>query len=89
MTSREGLMVDSERSNRQELGLISKQILLEDLVREYPQAVRLLMERGIRCLACGEPMWGTLESAAVDKSFTAAEIDLIVDELNAMISEHN
>jgi hypothetical protein len=34
-------------------------------------------------------MWGTLESAAVDKNFTAAEIDLIVDELNAMISEHN
>ncbi|MBN1541427.1 DUF1858 domain-containing protein [candidate division KSB1 bacterium] len=65
--------------------MIDKQSLIEDLVREYPVAVRFLMERGVRCLACGEPVWGTLESAAREKGFTVEEIDRLVEDLRAAV----
>ena len=35
-------------------------IEIEDLVREYPQAAGFLTKKGVRCIRCGEPIWGTL-----------------------------
>ena len=48
---------------------INKEIEIEDLVRIKPGAVVYLMEKGIRCLRCGEPIWGSLEAAAKEKGF--------------------
>ena len=61
---------------------ISKEIEIEDLVKIIPNSVVYLMDKGIRCLRCGEPIWGTLESAAKEKGFTEQEIIKFVDELN-------
>ncbi len=47
--------------------MIAKQIEIEELVNNYPFSVKYLMEHGIRCIACGEPIWGTLEEAAKEK----------------------
>lgn len=67
--------------------MIRKEILMEELVREHPESVRFLMEKGIKCIACGEPIWGTLEEAAKEKGFSGQEIDTIVSELNDLLSE--
>ena len=61
---------------------INKDIEIEDLVRIIPDAVVYLMEKGIRCLRCGEPIWGSLESAAKEKGFSDKEISNFVIELN-------
>jgi len=61
---------------------IDKEIQIEDLVDQYPFSVRYLMEKGIRCIMCGEPIWGTLEEAAKEKKFSGAEIEAIIIELN-------
>ncbi len=66
---------------------ITKEIFIEDLVRELPDAVEYLMKHGIRCLQCGEPVWGTLETAAKEKGFTPEQIDIFVNELNALQKE--
>ncbi|MBI5216589.1 MAG: DUF1858 domain-containing protein [Ignavibacteriae bacterium] len=63
---------------------IEKSIVIEDLVRELPQSVTYLMEQGIRCLRCGEPVWGTLESAAKEKGFSDIQIEKFVEDLNAL-----
>ena len=65
---------------------ITKEILIEDLVKEYPVSVTFLREKGIRCLACGEPIWGTLEEAALSKGFSDEEIEQIVYELNERLN---
>lgn len=62
---------------------ISKDITIEELVTKYPKSVSFLMEKGIRCLACGEPIWGTLESAATEKGYSPEQIDELVVELKA------
>ena len=62
--------------------MIAKDTTIEDLVRAYPQSVRFLMEKGIKCIACGEPIWGTLEQAAREKGFADEQIEALVAELN-------
>jgi methionine synthase II (cobalamin-independent) len=68
--------------------MITKQIEIEELVNNYPFSVKYLMEQGIRCIACGEPIWGTLEEAAKEKNFDDAKIQQFVDELNQMALEN-
>jgi hybrid cluster-associated redox disulfide protein len=63
---------------------IQKDITIEELVDKVPQSVKYLMEKGIKCIACGEPIWGTLEEAARQKGFDDAAIDEVVRELNAL-----
>lgn len=64
--------------------MIQKEIYIEDLVNTVPGAVTYLMEHGIKCIACGEPVWGTLESAAKEKGFSDAEIETFLSDLTAL-----
>jgi len=64
---------------------ITKDITIEDLTTLLPETVKYLMEQGIRCMRCGEPIWGTLETAAREKGFTGADVERFVMEIN-MIS---
>ncbi len=66
--------------------MITKDIYIEDLINLLPEAVGYLMDNGIKCIACGEPIWGTLEQAAREKGKTNAEIETYVRELNEMLS---
>lgn len=60
---------------------ITKDISIEELVEKVPQAVKYLMHNGIKCIACGEPIWGTLEDAAKEKGFQDEDIEKFVNEL--------
>ncbi|MCF6184421.1 MAG: DUF1858 domain-containing protein [Bacteroidales bacterium] len=63
---------------------ITKSIMIEDLVEQYPFSVEYLARKGIRCIVCGEPLWGTLEEAAKEKGFNNNAIDEFVKELNEL-----
>ncbi|OGU57367.1 MAG: DUF1858 domain-containing protein, partial [Ignavibacteria bacterium RBG_13_36_8] len=43
-----------------------------------------LMEKGIRCLRCGDLVWGTLESDVKVKGFTEIDIRNFADDLNEL-----
>ena len=60
---------------------------IEELVDLYPDAVTYLMEKGIRCIRCGEPIWGTLEEAAKEKGFTDKDIQVFVKDLNKIANQ--
>lgn len=66
---------------------ITKDILIEELVDNYPFSVRYLMEKGIRCIMCGEPIWGRLEEAAREKDFDDDAIENFVIEMNKLKDE--
>jgi len=63
---------------------ITGNIEIEDLVRILPDSVAYLMENGIRCLRCGEPIWGTLETASKEKGFSDEQINKFVEDLNKL-----
>jgi methionine synthase II (cobalamin-independent) len=67
--------------------MLTKDIQIEDLVENYPFSVKYLAQNGIRCIACGEPIWGTLEEAAKEKGFDDEKIQFFVNELNSMKPE--
>jgi hypothetical protein len=67
---------------------ISADTEIEDLVNDLPESVTYLMEKGIRCLRCGEPIWGTLGSAAEEKGFGNEEIEKFVQELNELAGKN-
>lgn len=63
---------------------ISRDISIEDLVHLKSEAVTYLYKKGIRCIACGEPIWGTLEEAAREKGIDDEAIEGFVNELNEL-----
>ena len=65
---------------------ITRHTTIEDLVRLNPEAINYLFRKGIRCIRCGEPIWGSFEQVAREKGFSDDEIDLFVKELNRLNS---
>lgn len=65
---------------------LDRHVTIEELVRHYPRSVAFLIEKGLPCLVCGEPTWGTLEELARDKHWDDAAIEQLVDELNEYLS---
>lgn len=68
---------------------INKNITIEDLVTEIPESINYLMKEGIRCIRCGEPIWGTLESAAIEKGFNQDDIERFVRDINEIANNSN
>ena len=60
---------------------VTKEISIEELVDKIPASVKYLMNEGIKCIACGEPIWGSLEEAAIEKGFDQDNIARFVSEL--------
>ena len=63
---------------------ITKEISIEELIEEVPASVGYLMKEGIRCIVCGEPIWGSLEEAAEEKGFDEKAIEKFVNELQIL-----
>jgi iron-sulfur cluster repair protein YtfE (RIC family) len=66
---------------------ITKDTQIEDLVEQLPLSVSLLREKGIVCIVCGEPVWGSLNDLATQKGLSVENIDQIVKKLNEMLLE--
>jgi hypothetical protein len=63
---------------------ITKSITIEDLVARKVASVHYLADKGIKCIACGEPIWGTLEEAAKAKGFSDEDVEGFVRDLNGL-----
>ena len=66
---------------------IKREISIEELTDNYPFSVAFLREKGIVCIVCGEPIWGTLEEVAKTKGYDDQGIDQLVKELNEKATE--
>jgi methionine synthase II (cobalamin-independent) len=67
------------------MSYISANTTIEEIVREYPELIRPLMQFGIKCVMCGEPIWGTLEENAQEKGIK--NLNEILKELNKIIEK--
>jgi hypothetical protein len=54
------------------------------LLDDIPASIGYLMEKGIKCFACGEPIWGTLGGVAKEKGFADVQIREFIRDLNQM-----
>lgn len=65
--------------------MIDNNIYIEDMVREYPAVISPLAEYGLVCIACGEPVWGTLKELVDRKGLN--NLDEIIGQLNSIIKD--
>jgi len=65
------------------VAVINRSTTIEDLVEEHPELVIPLKKHGVVCVACGEPVWGTL-GKLMDKKGLENQ-DEILEELNKII----
>jgi iron-sulfur cluster repair protein YtfE (RIC family) len=68
---------------------ITGNTMIEDLVEQLPESVSFLREKGIVCIVCGEPVWGTLAEVARQKGLSGEAIEAAVEELNQLKNQSN
>ena len=64
--------------------IISGEMLVGQIVNEYPQAVEILMEVGMHCLGCTSSGVETIRQAA---SVHGIDTDILVAQLNDIIKK--
>ena len=64
--------------------MIQNEITIAELVTKVPESASYLMHKGIKCLACGDPIGGRPESATKEKGFDETAIVEFVEDLNQM-----
>ena len=64
--------------------MIKKSDYIEDLLEDYDGINTHLMKKGVVCIKCGEPVWGTLEEAVKAKGLNVQQI---LDELNEIYKD--
>ncbi|MCX7022098.1 MAG: DUF1858 domain-containing protein [bacterium] len=66
---------------------ITRDMPVERLLEERPAAADWLLARGIVCMRCGEPFWGTLAELLCNRENSAADVKKIVADLNAFLKK--
>ena len=66
---------------------IGRQILIGELVMNYPDAVPVLYERGFHCIGCGLSAYETLEQGCAAHGFDDAAIDGMVAEIKKAVKK--
>jgi len=69
------------------MSLVKLDMSIEDLIVKYPEAVGFLTRKGIRCIRCGEPVWGLLGSFLSEEG--VADPQELVNELNIFLEEES
>jgi hypothetical protein len=57
---------------------------IEELIEACPAAVGFLVSRGVPCVVCGEPFWGTIAELACGRGFSDEQIEDLVQELTRL-----
>ncbi len=67
------------KENKKQAEKINKKMNFSEIMEKNPEAVRILMEKGMHCIGCPAAMQETLEEGAMMHGMDA---DKLVDEIN-------
>lgn len=66
---------------------VNKDIWIDELLDKYPQSQEFLSKKGIVCVMCGEPVWGTLQEQMEEKDFSQDKMEKVMIELNEFLEK--
>ena len=64
---------------------ITKTMTFGELLSEYPQAGRVLAEKGLHCIGCHIAVSESVEDGARVHGLSDAEIDAMIEEIKASV----
>lgn len=65
--------------------VITKEILINDLVNQYPQVLEILIDYGFHCIGCALSTGESLEQGALVHGLSDSDIEELVARLNDVI----
>lgn len=64
---------------------IDRNVLIGELVMNYPQSVEVLFKHGFHCIGCGLSAYETLEQGCAAHGFDDSIIDQILQEIQEAV----
>ena len=61
---------------------ITKDMLIGDVIKEYPDSVQIMLEHGFHCVGCHVATWETLEQGAASHGI---DINQVLNDLNSKL----
>ena len=77
----------SEKQKTKEEQLITKDMMLGELVQKYPEAAMVMAEAGMHCIGCGMAAMETIEQGCMAHGLKDEDIDELVAKMNKLASE--
>lgn len=68
---------------------ITKKILINELIEKHPQVAEILTTYGLHCVGCHFASFDTLEDASTIHGIDEEEIDLMVKDVNMVLSRED
>jgi hydroxylamine reductase len=69
--------------------LVSKTMLISDVVEKYPDVIPILIQNGMHCIGCGASMFETLEEGFMGHGMNEKEVDKIMHEINEYVKKNS
>lgn len=69
--------------------VVTAETLVEDLVDRYPKVAGWLSKRGLRCVVCGEPFWGTVGELAKEDGLDEEQFEKLLVDLNEFVAKED
>jgi hybrid cluster-associated redox disulfide protein len=66
---------------------ITKDMIIGDVIRKYPQVVETLLENGIHCIGCHASAHESLEQGLKGHGMDDEKVDALIQKLNKVIEE--
>jgi len=86
-TTSENKQPISKQSAQQQPQLITRDTTIGDAVQKYPQSAQVFLEYGLHCVGCQIAYWETLEQGARGHGMLDEEIDMMIRDANAILSD--
>lgn len=67
--------------------IISKDMMIQDIVAKYPESAYVMMKHGLHCVGCHIAAHESLEQGAKAHGVSDKDIDTLVDEINTLINK--
>jgi hybrid cluster-associated redox disulfide protein len=65
---------------------ISKDMPISEIVRKYPQTVKVFLQHGLMCIGCAAARFENLEQGATAHGI---DVEALVKDLNAAVEDTN
>lgn len=66
--------------------IVNKDMLIGDVVKNYPPAIEVMMKHGLHCIGCHVATWETIEQGA---SSHGIDTDKLVGDINKKLNSKN
>ncbi|MBT9169977.1 MAG: hypothetical protein DDT18_00313 [Actinobacteria bacterium] len=63
---------------------ITKDMIIEEVVNQYPQTVPIFLMHGLHCVGCHVSLWESIEQGALAHGI---DIDPLMEDLNKVVAD--